>query len=69
MVSNQDTVKGKVTEIMPNSLYRVQLEDGKVIVAHLAGKLRIHRIRVLAGDQVSLILSPDGDKGRIVYRL
>ncbi|MBU3935162.1 translation initiation factor IF-1 [Patescibacteria group bacterium] len=69
MVSNQDTVKGKVTEIMPNSLYRVQLEDDKIIVAHLAGKLRIHRIRVLAGDQVSLILSPDGDKGRIVYRL
>ncbi len=43
--------------------------DGRLIVAHLAGKLRLHRIRVMAGDTVSLVLSPEGDKGRIVYRL
>jgi len=64
----EDTVKGKVTEIMPNSLFRVELEDGSLIVAHLAGKLRINRIRVMAGDSVSLVLSPDKQKGRIVYR-
>lgn len=66
----EPTVKGTVTEILPNSLYRVKLEeDGKLIIAHLAGRLRINRIRVLAGDNVSLVLSPEGEKGRIVYRL
>lgn len=64
----QPTVAGLVTEVLPNALYRVQLKDKKLIIAHLAGKLRIHRIRVMAGDTVSLVLSPDGEKGRIVYR-
>lgn len=64
------TVTGQITEVLPNALYRVKLdEDGHLIIAHLAGKLRLHRIRVMAGDKVSLVLSPDGDKGRIVYRL
>ncbi len=62
------TVKGLVTEVLPNALYRVRLEDDKLIIAHLAGKLKIHRIRVIAGDTVSLVMSPEGDKGRIVYR-
>lgn len=68
MKIKEETVKGKVTEIMPNSLFRVQLDDGNLIVAYLAGKLRIHRIRVMTGDSVSLVLSPDKQKGRIVYR-
>jgi translation initiation factor IF-1 len=64
----QPTVQGQVIEILPNSLYRVKLEDGKLIVAHLAGRLRMNHIRVIAGDTVSLVLSPDGNLGRIVYR-
>ena len=65
----EPTVKGQVTEVLPNSLYRVKLENGEEIIAHLAGKLRINRIRVIAGDSVSLVLSPDGQMGRIVYRI
>jgi translation initiation factor IF-1 len=64
----EPTVQGQVTEILPNSLYRVKLEDEKLIVAHLAGRLRMNHIRVIAGDTVSLVLSPDGNLGRIVYR-
>jgi translation initiation factor IF-1 len=67
-MKKEETVKGLVTEVLPNSLYRVKLEDGKLIIAHLAGKLKIHHIRVIAGDTVSLVMSPEGDKGRIVYR-
>ncbi len=63
------TVTGQVTEVLPNSLFRVKLENGNDIIAHLAGKLRMHHIRVLAGDNVSLVLSPEGEKGRIVYRI
>ena len=62
------TVKGFVTEILPNALFRVRLEDEKVIIAYAAGKLKMHHIRIIAGDTVSLVLSPDGNKGRIVYR-
>lgn len=62
-------VKGQVTEVLPNSLYRVTVEDGTKIIAHLAGKLRMNHIRVMAGDAVSLVLSPDKQKGRIVYRI
>lgn len=62
------TVKGQVTEVLPDQLFRVKLEDGKLIVAYLAGRLRLNHIRCLAGDNVSLVLSPDGNKGRIVYR-
>lgn len=67
-MSKEPTVNGQVTEILPNSLYRVKLGDGKLIVAHLAGKLRMNHIHVIAGDSVSLVLSPDGNLGRIVYR-
>jgi len=67
-MSNEPTVRGLVTEVLPNSLYRVKLESGKEIIAHLAGKLRMHHIRVMTGDTVSLVLSPEGEKGRIVYR-
>jgi len=65
----EPTVRGQVTEILPNSLFRVKLESGNEIIAHLAGKLRIHHIRVMTGDNVSLVLSPEGEKGRIVYRI
>ena len=63
------TVKGQVTEVLPNSLFRVTVEDDSKIIAHLAGKLRMNHIRVMAGDSVTLVLSPDKQKGRIVYRI
>jgi len=62
------TVRGIVTEVLPNQLFRVKLETGKEIICHLAGKLRMNHIRCLAGDSVSMVLSPEGEKGRIVYR-
>jgi len=65
----EPTVRGQVTEVLPNSLFRVKLENGNDIIAHLAGKLRMHHIRVMTGDNVSLVLSPEGEKGRIVYRI
>ncbi|MEI8067463.1 MAG: translation initiation factor IF-1 [Candidatus Shapirobacteria bacterium] len=68
-MTKDPTVKGQITEVLPNSLFRVKLENGNDIIAHLAGKLRMHRIRVMTGDSVSLVLSPEGEKGRIVYRI
>lgn len=67
-MNTDPTVNGIVTEALPATLFRVKLEDGKEILAHLAGKMRLNHIRVMAGDRVSLVLSPDGDKGRITRR-
>lgn len=71
MVRTKDTeeVLGTVTESLPNALFRVTLENGEEILAYLAGKMRLHRIRVLVGDRVSLILDPYGGRARIVRRL
>jgi translation initiation factor IF-1 len=63
-----NTVHGTVTEVLPNQLFRVKLDSEKEIVCHLAGKLRMNHIRCMAGDSVTLVLSPEGEKGRIVYR-
>ena len=70
MATNQMTeVNGVVSEALPNTQFRVALEDGREILAHLAGKMRLHRIRVMPGDKVKLEMSPyDTDKGRITYR-
>ena len=62
-------VLGTVEEALPNTLFRVQLESGEIILTYLAGKMRLHRIKVLVGDKVSLQLDPYGGKGRIVRRL
>lgn len=60
---------GQVLEALPGTLFRVKLEDGNLILAHLAGKLRVHRIKVLPGDKVTVEMTPyDDTKGRIVYR-
>jgi translation initiation factor IF-1 len=68
-MKDQITVRGTVTEVLPNQLFRAKLEvGGKEIICHLAGKLRMNHIRCMAGDNVSLVLSPEGEKGRIVYR-
>ncbi|HAI22587.1 TPA: translation initiation factor IF-1 [Candidatus Collierbacteria bacterium] len=70
MAKNQMTeVNGVVSEALPNTQFRVTLEDGREILAHLAGKMRLYRIRVMPGDKVKLEMSPyDTDKGRITYR-
>lgn len=63
-------VQGVIVEKLPGLDFRVKTEDGKEIIAHLAGKLRIHHIKILEGDKVIVETSPyDETKGRIVYRL
>ena len=60
---------GIILEALPAGKFRVELEDGKVILAYLAGKLRIYRIKILPGDSVTVEVTPyDEGKGRIVYR-
>ncbi len=66
---NKYRKNGIVTEALPSLNFRVQLDGGKEIIAHLAGKLRIHRIKVLPGDKVTVEMSSyDENRGRIVYR-
>lgn len=62
-------VTGTVEEALPNTLFRVTLESGDLILAYLAGKMRLHRIKVLVGDKVLVRLDPYGGKGRITRRL
>ncbi len=62
-------VEGTVVECLPNTMFRVELENGHQVLAHLSGKMRIHFIRILPGDRVKVALSPyDLTRGRIVYR-
>jgi translation initiation factor IF-1 len=60
---------GRVEEVLPNNLFRVLLPSGDLVLAYLAGKMRLHRIRVLVGDQVELVLDPYGGRARVVKRL
>ncbi len=63
-------LKGEVLELMPAATFKVLLENGHEILAHLSGKMRMHRIRILPGDKVKLQMSPyDLTKGRITYRM
>jgi translation initiation factor IF-1 len=64
----QQAVLGTVEETLPNTLFRVKLETGEVVLAFLSGKMRLHRIRVLMGDKVSVELDPYGGKARITRR-
>ena len=62
-------IEGEVLELLPNMNFRVLLENGKEVIAHLCGKMRMRNIRVLKGDKVSVEISPyDLSKARIVYR-
>jgi translation initiation factor IF-1 len=65
----KEKVVGTVIEALPDTTFRVELEDGHVVLAYLAGRMRIRHIKVMLGDKVSLELSPDRARGRIVYRL
>ncbi len=62
-------VDGTVVETLPNAMFRVELENGHQVLAHISGKMRMHFIRILPGDKVTVELSPyDLTRGRIVYR-
>lgn len=62
-------VEGKVVEPLPNAMFRVELDNGHKILAHISGKMRMHYIRILPGDRVVVELSPyDLTRGRITYR-
>lgn len=62
-------MNGKVIETLPNTMFRVELENGHIVLAHISGKIRRHYIRILTGDTVKVQLTPyDLSKGRIVFR-
>ncbi|HOB62687.1 MAG TPA: translation initiation factor IF-1 [Candidatus Competibacteraceae bacterium] len=70
-MSKEDHIEmeGTVVDTLPNTMFRVQLENGHVITAHISGRMRKHYIRILTGDKVKVELTPyDLSKGRIVYR-
>ncbi|MBR2213649.1 MAG: translation initiation factor IF-1 [Eubacterium sp.] len=62
-------IEGKVIEKLPNAMFKVELENGHVVLAHISGKLRMHYIKILPGDTVTIEMSPyDLSKGRIIWR-
>ena len=67
-MAETEIVSGVVDEALPNTLFRVKLNSGDVLLAYLAGKMRLHRIKVLVGDTVQLQLDPYGGKARIIRR-
>jgi translation initiation factor IF-1 len=70
-LAKQDSIKvdGIITEILPNTTFKVKLENGHEVLAHISGKMRMNFIRILQGDKVTVELSPyDLTKGRITYR-
>ncbi len=66
--NDKQLVFGTVEEALPNTLFRVITDDGEEVLAYMAGKMRLHRIKVLVGDTVQLKLDPYGGKARIVRR-
>lgn len=70
-MAKEDSIEmeGTVVDTLPNTMFRVELENGHIITAHISGKMRKHYIRILTGDKVTVQLTPyDLTKGRIVYR-
>lgn len=64
----EETTKGLVVEALPNAQFKVELEDGKVVRAYMSGKMKMHRIKVLIGDTVEMVMDSYGDNNRIVLR-
>ena len=63
-------IEGVVKECLPNAMFRVELDNGHIVLAHVSGKMRMHFIRILAGDRVKMELSPyDLTRGRITFRV
>lgn len=70
MAKSNIQVRGQVVETLPSLSFKVHLEDGREVLSHLAGKLKMHHIRILPGDKVIVEMTPyDDRRGRIVYRL
>lgn len=67
--SDIDIIEGRVIEALPSTLFRVETAGGKVILSYLGGRMRIHKIKILVGDKVSVQIDPYGGKGRIIKRL
>lgn len=67
-MSEPEIVDGIVEEALPNTLFRVKLDTGEIVLTYLAGKMRLHRIKVLVGDKVSVQLDPYGGRARIIRR-
>lgn len=67
-MTEAEGVIGVVEEALPNTLFRVKLEDDSLVLAYLAGKMRLHRIKVLVGDRVQLHIDPYGGRARITRR-
>lgn len=70
-LSKEDAIEleGTVVEPLPNAMFKVELENGHQVLAHISGKMRMHYIKILPGDRVTVELSPyDLDRGRITYR-
>ncbi|MDO8552161.1 MAG: translation initiation factor IF-1 [bacterium] len=68
-MAEQESVEGVVEEALPNTLFRVRMPSGELVIAYLAGKMRLHRIKVLVGDKVSVHLDPYGGRARIIRRV
>lgn len=66
--SKENQLEGVVVESLPNTTFRVRLDNGEEILAHLSGKMRVNFIRILVGDKVLVELPPGSSRGRIVYR-
>jgi translation initiation factor IF-1 len=63
-------VEGEVTECLPNTLFRVKLGNGRIVLCHLSGKMRLNFIRIMPGDRVKIEMTPyDATKGRVIYRV
>lgn len=69
MAQESEEIEGVIEERLPNALFRVKLDTGEMIMAYLAGRMRMYRIKVLIGDRVRLVLDPYGGKARITRRL
>jgi translation initiation factor IF-1 len=68
--ANAIEIEGKIVAVLPNTMFRVQLADGHIVLGHISGKLRKHFIKIAAGDTVKMEMSPyDLDKARITYRV
>jgi translation initiation factor IF-1 len=67
--SDIETIDGRVIEALPSTLFRVETPDGKVLISYLGGRMRIHKIKVLVGDKVTVQVDPYGGKARIIKRM
>jgi len=68
VMQEPQVVEGVIEEALPNTLFRVKIKEGETMLAYLAGKMRLHRIKVLVGDKVAVQLDPYGGRARIVRR-